>query len=752
MKYIEKGTSKMKNNSKNKSIAGFVLIIIAIFALAFIAWRGVNGHNVNVVEKTTDPETGEVVTSSAVSFKYGKGAAANIKLGLDLAGGVSITYEADKDNPTSTEMSDTVYKLQKRVENYSTESEVRQEGTNRITVDIPGVTNANEILEALGKAGSIEFIDPDGNVVIDGSDIADAQAATTQDQTTGLNEYVVQLELNKSGRKKFAKATKKYVGQQISIVYDGETISSPVVNEAITTGEAQISGQETYAEADELASTIRIGALPLELHEVQSNTRGAKLGEEALRTSLMAGFIGFILIIIFMCAYYRVPGLAASIALTLYVVLVLVALNVLDVTLTLPGIGGIILSIGMAVDANVIIFQRIREELADGKTITASMKTGFDKALSAIVDGNVTTLIAAIVLWVKGSGTVKGFAQTLFIGIILSMFTALFVTRTILNALYYLGLNKVSMFGVQKQVKVFDFVGNRMKFFAISGVMILLCVAALIFNKATIGNVLNYGLDFKGGTSTKVTLNSDVSAVDEQKAVAELMKETVGDTPETAVIEDENAVSLKTVELDLTKREAVTEAFEEKYGIPEEQISIENISGSVSSEMKSDAVVSVIIATIFMLIYIWIRFKDFNFGASAVLALMHDVICVLLVYAAARISVGNTFIACMLTIVGYSINATIVIFDRIRETLHGKRSEEALKEVVNASISSTFSRSINTSLTTFIMVFMLAVMGVEDIRAFAIPLMAGIICGGYSSICITGNLWFVLKTRFSKKK
>lgn len=741
----------MKNN-KNKSIAGFILVFVAIFALAFIAWRGVNGHNVDVVEKTTDPETGEVVTSAAVEFRYGKGAAANIKLGLDLAGGVSITYEADKKNPTATEMKDTIYKLQKRVENYSTESEVRQEGDNRITVDIPGVTNANEILEALGKAGSIEFIDPNGDVVIDGSDIADAQAATIQAQTTGLNEYVVQLELNKSGTKKFAKATKKFVGQQISIVYDGNVISAPTVNEAITTGEAQISGQETYADADELASTIRIGALPLELHEVQSNTVGAKLGAEALRTSLLAGVIGFLLVVVFMCVYYRVPGLAASIALTLYVVLMLVSLNVLDVTLTLPGVAGIILSVGMAVDANVIIFQRIREELAEGKSIALAMKTGFDKALSAIIDGNVTTIIAALVLWVKGSGTVRGFAQTLFIGIVLSMFTALFVTRTVLDALYALGLNKVFMFGVQKPVKIIDFVGNRVKFFALSGTMIVLCVGVLLFNKATTGSILNYGLDFRGGTSTKITLNSDVSAADEQKAVADLLKETVGSTPEAAVIEDENAVSLKTEELDLEQREQVVKAFEEAYGIPEEQIAMQNISGSVSSEMKRDAVISVIIATICMLIYIWIRFKDFNFGASAVLALLHDVFCVLLVYAAAKISVGNTFIACMLTIVGYSINATIVIFDRIRETLHGKRSAEALKEVVNTSISSTLSRSINTSLTTFVMVFMLAVMGVEDIRAFAVPLMAGIICGGYSSVCVTGLLWFVLRTKFGTKK
>lgn len=740
----------MNQKTKNRSIAGFIAVIVGILLLAFIAARGINGHNKNVVVKNTDPQTGNVTTSSAVKFQYGKGAAANIKLGLDLAGGVSITYEADKANPSATEMKDTVYKMQKRVENYSTESEVRQEGDNRITIDIPGVTDANKILEELGKAGAIEFIDPNGEVVIDGSHIAGAEAGVIQQQTSGLNEYVVQLTLTAKGRKKFAKATEKFVGQKISIVYDGNVVSDPVVNEAITTGEAQISGQDTMEEAEQLASTIRIGALPLELHEVQSNTVGAKLGEEALKTSLIAGLIGFILVVVFMIAYYRVPGLAASIALTLYVALVLVTLNVLDVTLTLPGIAGIILSVGMAVDANVIIFQRIREELADGKTIIAAMKTGFDKAMSAIVDGNVTTLIASIVLWVKGSGTVKGFAQTLFIGIILSMFTALIVTRTVLNALYIMGLNKESMFGVQKPIKVRDFVGNRKKFFVISGVMVVVCIAALIVNQATIGNILNYGLDFQGGTSTKITLDSDTSASGEQANIVQLMKDTVGITPEAALIEDENAVSLKTTELSLDQREQVTAAFEEKYGIGEEMIAMQNISGSVSSEMRQDAIVSVIIAAICMLIYIWIRFKDLNFGASAVLALLHDVIFVLLIYAVARISVGNTFIACMLTIVGYSINATIVIFDRIRETLHGKRSVEALTEVVNSSISSTISRSINTSLTTFIMVFMLAILGVEDIRSFAIPLMGGIICGAYSSICITGVLWFVLRTKVSK--
>lgn len=310
--------------------------------------------------------------------------------------------------------------------------------------------------------------------------------------------------MNTKGTKLFKEATEKFIGQTISIVYDGKVISAPVVQVAITNGEAQIS-QGSYDEARNLASTIRIGALPLQLEEIRSNVVGANLGEEAFDTSIIAAVIGFILVIIFMIVFYRIPGVAASIALSLYVAAILVVLNGANVTLTLPGIAGIILSIGMAVDANVIIFTRIKEELATGKTVRSAIKIGFDKALSAIVDGNITTLIAAAVLWFKGSGTVKGFAQTLAIGIVISMFTALVVTKYTLIALYNLGFDKERFYGIQKEVKVFAFTKHIKKFFAISGVLIAIGVVALFVNKASTGNILNYGLDFKGGTSTQVT-------------------------------------------------------------------------------------------------------------------------------------------------------------------------------------------------------------------------------------------------------
>ena len=285
-------------------------------------------------------------------------------------------------------------------------------------------------------------------------------------------------------------------------------------------------------------------------------------------------------------------------------------------------------------------------------------------------------------------------------------------------------------------------------FFAISSVLILLGIAGLFRNKSDIGTILKYDLDFSGGTQTEITFNDSVPANEE---IESLFKDATGETASVSTIQGENAVLVKTNTLDLAQRTKLSDAIVEKYGIPEEKIATESISASVSSEMKSDAVIAVVIAAICMLIYIWIRFKDLAFGASAVIALLHDVLVVLMVYSVFQISVGNTFIACMLTIVGYSINATIVIFDRIRENKKNKHSIEEIETVVNESISQTFSRSINTSLTTFIMVLFLGIMGVESVQEFAVPLMVGIVCGAYSSICITGTVWYSFK-KIGKKK
>ncbi len=683
----------------------------------------------------------------------GVGESRNIKLGLDLAGGVSITYQAVDDNPSAEDMKDTVYKLQKRVEVYSTESTVYQEGNNRINIEIPGVSDANHILEELGKPGSLEFQDEDGNTLLTGTDIKNAQGGTYNDQM-GNREYVVELTLTDEGAQKFADATANNVGKSMPIVYDGQTISAPNVKEAISGGTAQIDGMESFEAAEELASTIRIGSLSLELEELHSKVVGAQLGEEAISTSLKAAAIGLVLVMLFMIVMYLAPGFTASLALILYSALTVFALWIFDITLTLPGIAGIILSIGMAVDANVIIFARIREEIGAGKSVSAAMKIGYEKALSAIVDGNITTLIAAVVLGIRGSGTVKGFAYTLGIGIVLSMFTALVVTRWLMKCFYALGLKDAKFYGATKERKTINFLSKRNICFAISLIAIVAGFVGMGIHAAKDGNILNFSLDFVGGTSTTVTFNEDFSIADIDAKIVPVVEGITKDgNVQTQKIEGTNQVVIKTRSLELTERESLNQAMIDQFGVSEDGITAENISSTVSSEMKADAIWAVITATICMLIYIWFRFKDIRFAGGAVIALIHDVLVVLAFYALARISVGNTFIACMLTIVGYSINATIVIFDRIRENLGGvrKKDAEALQEVVNKSITQTLSRSINTSLTTFIMVFMIFILGVTSIKEFALPLMAGIICGGYSSVCLTGALWYIFRTKFAKK-
>ena len=718
-----------------KKISYSIIILVLLVGLSLTAIFGMNGK--------------------------GYGSAKDINLGLDLAGGVSITYEIKEDNPSSQDIEDTIYKLEKRIEGRSTESQVYKEGENRITVEIPGVTDANEILTELGTPGSLEFLDYTGYTawsqgedytpLLTGSDVKTAQAYTDT-SSKDSTPYGVSLTFTDEGGDKFAEATANNIGSRIYIVYDGSVVSYPTVNQAITGGNASITGMETFDAADNLATYIRIGSIPLTLNEVSSNIVGAQLGHDAIHTSLIAAAIGFALLCVFMIAIYRVPGVVATLSLIIYTTLVLFLVSVYDLTLTLPGIAGIILSIGMAVDANVIIFTRIKEEIGLGKTVHSAIKTGFAKALSAIVDGNVTTLIAAAVLYWRGSGTVKGFATTLALGIVLSMFTALFVTKFTLNTLYNLGFQDQKFYGIRKEKKALNFLGKRNICFIISAVMILAGVAGMVMNKSSIGNAFNYSLDFQGGTSTSVTFNEDMSLERISSEVVPVVESITNSADtQTQKVAGTNEVIIKTRTLSVEERQALDEALVENFGVDESKITAESISGAVSAEMKRDAVMATAIATVFMLLYIWVRFKDIRFAASAVLALVHDVLVVVACYALAKWSVGSTAIACLLTIVGYSINATIVIFDRIRENIKLMGPKASTVDIVNTSITQTFTRSINTSLTTFVMVFVLFIMGVSSIREFALPLMAGIICGTYSSVCLTGAMWYVMTTKKQKK-
>ena len=568
---------------------------------------------------------------------------------------------------------------------------------------------------------------------------------------------MVKLSLTEEGTKKFADATAKAYenNESIGIYYDGHFVSVPSVNAEITDGQAMIEGMEDAQEAEELASTIRIGGLNLELSELRSSVVAAQLGQEAISTSLLAAAIGLALIILFMIFVYRIPGFVAGIALVIYVCLDLIALNAFDLTLTLQGIAGIILSIGMAVDANVIIYARIQEEIAAGRSVRTALKNGFSKAFSAIFDGNVTTLIAAFVLNWLGSGTIKGFAQTLALGIVLSMFTALVISRLLINAIYAVGVRNEKFYGKRKERKPIPFLQKRKIFFIVSAVLIISGPVGMVAYNAATGSPLNYSLEFQGGTSTNVTFNEELSMDEIDSQVVPVVEEITGDANVQATkVVDSNQVIIKTVTLDVDQREALEQALVDDFGVDASTITSESISSTVSSEMRRDAVLAVAVAAVMMLFYIWFRFKDIRFASSAVLALLHDVLIVFAFYVLARVSVGNTFIACMLTILGYSINATIVIFDRIRENLKTNKvkNDKELETLVNASITQTLTRSIYTSLTTFISIFMLFLLGVSSIREFALPLMVGIVCGGYSSVCLTGAMWYVMKTKIKKAK
>lgn len=687
-----------------------------------------------------------------------------IKLGLDLKGGLSVTYEIQEDDYSDKDLEDTKYKIEQRVEAYTNEYSVYEDGDKKITAEIPGVTNADEILNALNIEGKLEFLDPDNytkwsqgqeyEAALTGDDIKNATAGIDSDNG---NDNVVQLAFTDEGAQKFADVTAANVGNIVYIIYDNKVVSAPTVQSAITGGSAEINKIGSYEEAEQLATTIRIGALPLTLKQVRSNIVGATLGSDAISTSLKAGAIGIALVFLIMIIVFRIPGLVASFALAFYTILDLLVLNLFNVTLTLPGIAGVILSVGMAVDANVIIFTRIKEELADGKSVKQAVKGGFHNALSAIIDGNVTTLIAALVLGIFGTGTIKGFAITLAIGVVLSVFTALAVSQSLLTALVNLGVTDAKYFGVAREPNKTNFVKAGKFCMLGSLIVIIACFCMMPVNNKSKGSPLNFSVEFAGGTSLTVGFDKEYSLSEAEKDIVPVIAEAAG-IGEAGIsvqtVSGTNEIVFKMPELsddgtDDSQMSKVRSALTDKLGADVKEANV--ISGSVSSEMSKNAIFSVILAAILMLIYIAIRFHDVKFGASAVIALLHDVAMVFCLYIILRLTVGNTCIACLLTIVGYSINATIIIFDRVRENIGVMKPKKATyKDIVNLSINQTFSRTIYTSLTTFVTIFVLYIMGVASIKEFALTLMAGVVIGAYSSVCITGPLWYYMKIKLGK--
>lgn len=716
---------------KQKSIVLFLVSIIVMILLALVLVFGVKIGGME------------------------KGSARNIILGLDLKGGVSITYEAVGDY-TAEDMKDTLNKLKLRAEEFSSESDVYMEGDNRITVDIPGQSDADAVLEKLGKPGSLSFVTDYGQdsekTWIEGSQVVDAQPQVTTDQSTGQKQYVVSFELNSEAAQTFAEVTADNIGKIIYIIYDGEIVSSPRVNTAITGGSGEITGMSSYEEAEQLASMIRIGSLKVELQDITHKVVGARLGSNAVSTSLFAGILGVIVIIIFMAVINRIPGVAAGLALIFYVEATLICLNGFDLTLTLSGIAGVILSIGMAVDANIIINTRIKEEIAAGKSIESAIDIGFKKASSAVVDGNVTTFIAAIVLMILTSGTIKGFAQTLAIGTVLSIFTALVVSRFFVKTMYNMGLDKQNMYGVQKERKPFHIIEKRVISFAVIAVIIVVAVVGLFVNKS--GNIngrnktLNYSIEFEGGINITANFDKKYTTDEFNDTILPVIQEISGDAEAIAnEVVGSNEFSVKVKQVDPSVINEIKDKLTSDYGVTDFDYS--EVGSTLSSEMRKNAIISVVVALIFMLLYIFVRFRDMRYAASAVITLICDIAIVFAFYVISYTSVGNTFIACMLTLVGYSINATIVIFDRVREHRKTDKEQTDILELGNRSITQTLSRTIYTSFTSFITIFFLYILGVSSLKEFAGPLMVGIIGGMFTNIFIPCSLWYMM---MKKKK
>ncbi len=675
-----------------------------------------------------------------------------IKLGLDIKGGVYVVMEAQTDL-TGEELRELMEQTQAVIEERVNqmglaEPVVTIEGEKRIRIELPGAENAEEAIAQIGRTAQLQFAMADGTIVLDGGNVKDASTSTAQD-----GGYAVNLKFDSEGADLFANATTMaYQGavtsafegidsRAIMIILDGQIISAPVVNEPIAGGECEISGNFTQEEASNLAALIRGGALPVELVEITSSVQTAKIGFDALENSIVAGLIGLILVFIIMIIGYRILGVAANLALTLYIVIILNLMAAVGSVLTLPGIAGIILGIGMAVDANVVIFARIREELSAGKSVRLAVNNGFKRAMKTVVDSQVTTLIAAVILYQIGTSTVKGFAWTLMIGIIVSLFTAVVVTRIFVeliaeskrfNAKKFFGIKEDNTvtFNINKEFQV---VKHRKKFYIVTCVIL---VIGLAFGAV---RGLNYGIDFTGGTMIQIDMGQQVAVKDVQKSIEEY------DLDAEIIYSGENneEIVIRTTEaLDNEERAAVIATLQEDFGFEEDDILAHELFGpSVGKELRNNAIKALLLSAACMLIYIRLRFSEWKFGGAALIGVLHDVLMVTAFYAIFHIQVNNPFIAAILTVVGYSINDTIVIFDRIRENIkYAKRGNT--EELVDRSITQTLGRSLMTSFTTFVVMIPLVIMGGESIREFTMPLMVGVLVGAASSIFICSPLYY----------
>ena len=733
----------MRKKARRRSVAAVLIILITLFG-CYVSVFGL----------------GDKIENLGKQMKYG----------LDINGGVYVLLEAETDEKgteKSKVMDQTKSVLENRVNAMGiSEASVSIEGDNRIRVEMPGVEDADEAIKQIGRTAQLKFLLADGTVVMTGDNVKDCTIASDSDN----GGYEINLKFTKKGSELFAEGTEKAVsGDVVSsitdengtavgsncivIMLDDEIISYPTVEEKINSTTCRITrpGGFEQEEASEMSALIRGGALPATLTEVNSSVETATIGVNALNKSAIAGLIGLGLVMIVMIIAYGFLGVIADFALVLYVQLILWIMAAFGSVLTLPGIAGIILSIGMAVDSNVIIFTRIREEISKGKSIRVAVDMGFKSALSTVIDSQTTTLIAAIILYLIGTSSVRGFALTLIIGTVCSIFTAVFITQIFVNLLAdsrkfsklkYFGMKEDGTPKIKKNFYI-DFIKNRKVFYAISSTII---IAGVVF---AIVKGFNYGIDFTGGTMMQIDMGKQVDIEEVSDAISDY------DLDPTIVYagEDNTQIIIKTIKpLKVAKREEILGVLEDKYGLDDDAVlASEEFGPTVGKDLRQNAVKSILLAVLCMLIYIRFRFKNWKYGLAAISGLGHDVLITLALYAIFGFSINNPFIAGILTVVGYSINDTIVVFDRIRENTKFYKRKQNI-ELINDSINQTLSRTIMTSLTTLIVMVPLFIMVSEELREFIIPLMIGVFVGTYSSICLCSPLYYELTKKDSLSK
>lgn len=689
----------------------------------------------------------------------GKPLSKKIPLGLDIKGGVYVIMEAQtklEGAKLKELMNQTKEVISRRVDNMGiANADVRVEGKNRLRVEMPGVKDAEDAISQIGKTAQLKFVLADGSKVIDGSDVKNASIAQSKEATG----YIVQLELKSKGASAFEKGTRKALSGKVKskikgfdgknvpnvaiIIYlDDKIISYPNVRQVITGGKCEISGGFNKQSAQQLAALIRGGALPAPLKEISTATQNAQIGYKAFEKSVQAGIIGIILIFLIMLFGYRLAGLIANITLAMYVLIILMLMANVGGVLTLSGIAGLILSVGMAVDANVVIFTRIKEEIISGKTTRVAVQTGFKRAMTTVIDSQITTLIAAVILYQIGTSVVKGFAWTLMVGILVGLLTAVVITQLYLDIASGSKIfSKKGFFGVKKDgtaafalKKKFSFLKHRKVYYIISASIIILGLGFSLIRG------FNFGIDFTGGTMLHVNAHKQVKI---EKVQNVLKKKGLNNASVIYGGKDNSEIIIKTREaLNNKSRAEVLSELEKTLGFnPKKDILAQNLFGpTIGKELKTNAVKAVLLAALGMLIYIRFRFREWKFGAAAIIGVLHDVMLVLVFYGVFGVQVNNPFIAAILTVVGYSINDTIVIFDRIRENSRFMRGGR--EECIDVSINQTLSRSIMTSVTTLVVMVPLFIMTGSALREFVLPLMVGVTVGCISSIFMCSPIYY----------